>query len=393
MKNIYVIGVGMTDFTKPGDPNAPDYHLAAAAAMKDALSDARIDYAKVQQLHAGYVYGDSCCGMRAAYEVGQTGIPIFNYNSNCSTGSAALYGARQAILSDQADVALVVGFEKMTKGALGTYFNDRTNPGEFHGRVMVKNQGFDPKVPGAAQMFGGAGVEYQKKYGTPDEVFAQIQVKARKHAKHNPKALFKELLTLEEVMQSPKQYGPLTRLQCCPPTCGAAAAVLVSEKFAKENGFGNSIRILSQAMETDRPDSFDGDMMNLVGYGMAQRAVSNVYETAGLGPEDVDVVELHDCFTSNELIMYEALGLAAEGNAEQFIADGDNTYGGKYVVNPSGGLLSKGHPLGATGLAQCYELVNQLRGSADKRQVQGANIALQHNVGIGGAAVVTLYGK
>lgn len=393
MSNICVAGVGMINFTKPGDPKAPDYHLAAAEAMKAALADSGLAYEDMQQVHAGYVYGDSCCGMRAAYEVGQTGIPIFNYNSNCSTGSSALYGARQAIQSGSIDVAIVVGFEKMEKGALGTYFNDRMNPGALHGMTMVKAQGFDPKIPGAAQMFGGAGAEYQEKYGTKDEVFAQIQVKARQHAKHNPKALFKEALTIEEIMASPKQFGPLTRLQCCPPTCGAAAAVVCSEEYANKHGLTDSVKIIAQHMETDRPDSFAGSMFGVVGYGMSQRAASKVFETAGYGPEDVDVVELHDCFTANELLTYESLGLTPEGTAEKFIADGDNTYGGKFVVNPSGGLLSKGHPLGATGLAQCYELVNQLRGTADKRQVEGAKLALQHNIGIGGAVVVTMYSK
>ncbi len=258
---------------------------------------------------------------------------------------------------------------------------------------MAGIQGFNPKLPPVAQMFGGAGVEYQKKYGTKDEVFAQVQVKARQHARHNPKALFSDPLTVEEIMESPQLFGPLTRLQCCPPTCGAAAAVVCSEDYAKKQGLSDPVKILAQHLETDREDSFANSMLNVIGYGMSQRAASNVYEVSGFGPEDMDVIELHDCFTVNELISYEALGLTAEGTAEQFITDGDNTYGGKFVVNPSGGLLSKGHPLGATGLAQCYELVNQLRGTADKRQVEGAKLALQHNIGIGGAAVVTMYGK
>ncbi len=393
MSKVHVIGVGMTNFTKPGDPDAPDYHKQAADAMRAALADAEVSYDDMQEVHAGYVYGDSCCGMRAAYEVGQTGVPIFNYNSNCSTGSTALFGARRAIESGSVDVAIVVGFEKMAKGALATYFPDRTMPGSLHGKAMFKKQGFDPKVPGAAQMFGGAGVEHQEKYGTTAETFAKIQVKARQHAQHNPKALFSSALTVEEILASPAQFGPLTRLQCCPPTCGAAAAVLCSEEYAKKIGKADAVKILAQHMETDSPDSFAGTMYGVVGYGMTQRAVKSVYETAGFGAQDMDVIELHDCFTANELITYEALGLTEEGCAEKFINDGDNTYGGKFVVNPSGGLLSKGHPLGATGLAQCYELVNQLRGNADKRQVEDAKLALQHNIGIGGSVVVTMYGK
>lgn len=399
MSNVYVLGVGMTPFTKPGDPEVADYHLMAASAMKDALKDAGIDYNQVEQAHAGYVYGESCSGMRAIYEVGQTGIPIFNYNSNCSTGSSALFGARQAIEAGIVDCALVVGFEKMEKGALGAKYMDREFPTMLHmgalGKYMgkKKEEGIEPG-PGAApaaMMFGAAGQEYLDKYGTEKSTFAQIQVKARKHAEHNERALFTAPLTVEEILESPYQYGPLTRFQCCPPTCGAGAAILVSDNFLKKTGKTAQVKITGQAMETDRPDSFEGGMMDMVGYGMAKRAADSVYEQAGVGAEDVDVVELHDCFTANELITYESLGLTPEGTAEKFILDGDNTYGGKVVTNPSGGLLSKGHPLGATGLAQCFELVNQLRGSVGKRQVEGAKIALQHNVGIGGACVVTMY--
>jgi acetyl-CoA acetyltransferase len=397
MSNVYVLGVGMTPFTKPGNPEIPDYHIMAANAVKDALKDAGIDYKDVEQAHTGYVYGESCCGMRALYEVGQTGIPIFNYNSNCSTGSSALFGARQAVESGMVDCALVLGFEKMEKGALGAKYMDREFPTMLHmgaiGQYMQANKDL-PQGGGAApaaMMFGTAGYEYQQKHGIGNETFAKIQVKARKHAEHNQRALFTAPLTVEEILESPLQIGPLTRLQCCPPTCGAAAAIIVSDAFLKKSGMKADVKIVGQAMETDSPDSFDGSMMSCVGYGMAERAAKSVYEQAGIGAEDVNVVELHDCFTANELITYESLGLTPEGTAEKFIADGDNTYGGKIVTNPSGGLLSKGHPLGATGLAQCFELVNQLRGNVDKRQVEGAKIGLQHNVGIGGACVVTMY--
>lgn len=401
MSNVYVLGVGMTPFTKPGDPEVPDYHIFAAQAMKEALEDADLTYDKIEEAHAGYVYGESCSGMCAVYEVGQTGIPIFNYNSNCSSGSSALYGARRAVASGVTDCALVVGFEKMEKGALGTKYNDRQMPGMLHAAALGPfitermAEGIKPGkgAAGAAIMFGSAGQEYLEKYGTAKETFAKIQQKARRHAEHNPRALFTQQLSVEEILESPYQYGPLTRLQCCPPTCGAAAAILVSEEFLKKHGRQAEVKIAGQAMETDSKDSFDGSMMNMVGYGMAKRAAESVYEEAGIGAEDVDVVELHDCFTANELITYESLGLTPEGTAEKFILDGDNTYGGKVVTNPSGGLLSKGHPLGATGLAQCFELVNQLRGNVDKRQVEGAKVALQHNVGIGGACVVTMYEK
>lgn len=183
----------------------------------------------------------------------------------------------------------------------------------------------------------------------------------------------------------------MTRLMACPPTCGAAAAVLCSEDYARRHGLDARVWIAAQAMATDDSRSFEEDLRYAAGYGMALAASRQVYEAAGIGAEDVDVVELHDCFAHNELITYEGLGLCPEGGAAQFIDDGDNTYGGRYVVNPSGGLLSKGHPIGATGLAQCYELTQQLRGTAEQRQLEGARVALQHNVGIGGACVVTLY--
>lgn len=389
MQKVNVIGVGMVKFQKPG--KSDDYHVMASQAIRSALEDASIGFEEVKQAFAGYVYGDSTCGQRAVYEVGKTGIPVFNVNNNCSTGSSALMLGRQAVAGGMADCVLVVGFEKMEKGALGAKWDDRANPLEFHAGVMQDVQGFTPAPP-AAQMFGGAGREYRWKYGTKRETFAKISEKARKHAAKNPFALFRDELSVEEIMASPEIFDPLTRYQCCPPTCGAAAAILCSDEFAKKHDITNPVWIAAQTMTTDTPDTFDSkSMIKMVGYDMAKAAAKQVYEEAGLGPKDVDVIELHDCFTANELLTYEALGLCDEGSAEKFIWDGDNTFGGKFVTNPSGGLLSKGHPLGATGLAQCTELVWQLRGQAEQRQVEGAKVALQHNLGLGGACVITMY--
>jgi acetyl-CoA acetyltransferase len=388
-KRVNVLGVGMIKFAKPGESD--DYHVMASNAARAALADAGVDYKEIEQAYAGYVFGDSTCGQRAIYEVGLSGIPIFNVNNNCSTGSTALMLAAQAVAGGMAECVLAVGFEKMEKGALGSKFGDRANPVEQHAGVMVKVQGFN-QAPPAAQMFGGAGREYRWKYGTRKETFGQVSVKARKHAAKNPYAIFGQELSLDEVMQAPEVFDPLTRYQCCPPTCGAAAAVVCSDAFAKRKGASKPVWIAAQTMRTDFPSSFGEDsMIKMVGYDMAVTAARDAYEKAGVGPDDVDVVELHDCFTANEILTYEALGLCKEGEAEKFIWDGDNTYGGKVVTNPSGGLLSKGHPLGATGLAQCTELVWQLRGQAEKRQVEGAKIALQHNLGLGGACVVTIY--
>jgi len=386
---VNVIGVGMIPFAKPGQ--SEDYHIMASKAARNALSDAGVAYGEVEQAFAGYVFGDSTCGQRAIYEVGLTGIPVFNVNNNCSTGSSALMLGRMAIQSGMAECVLVVGFEKMERGALASKWDDRTSPVELHANVMQDVQGFN-NAPPTAQMFGGAGREYQWRYGTKRETFAKISSKARTHAAKNPYALFRDLLSVEEVMASPDVFDPLTRYQCCPPTCGAAAAILASDDFARRKGIANPVYIAAQAMATDFPSAFEEkSMIKMIGYDMTVAAAQKVYEEAGVGPEDVDVVELHDCFTSNELLTYEGLGLCGEGQAEKFIWDGDNTYGGKFVTNPSGGLLSKGHPLGATGLAQCTELVWQLRGESGDRQVDNARIALQHNLGLGGACVVTMY--
>ncbi len=384
-----VIGVGMTKFAKPG--TSKDYHEMAKEAGQIALKDAGISYDEIQQAYAGYVYGDTTCGQVAVYELGLTGIPVFNVNNACATGSSALYLARQAIEGGHADCVLAIGFEKMMKGALGATWNDRASSADRLLPLMMEAQGIN-NAPPAAQVFGGAGREYRWKYGTKKETFAKIAEKARSHASNNPYALFREKLSVEEIMASDEVFDPLTRFQCCPPTCGAGAAILCSDAFAKKHGIKDPVYIVAQAMTTDKASSFDEDsMIKLSGYDMAKNAANEVYEKSGIGPSDIQVVELHDCFTANELLTYEALGLCEEGGAEKFIWDGDNTYGGKYVTNPSGGLLSKGHPLGATGLAQCTELTWQLRGTADKRQVEGASIALQHNLGLGGACVVTMY--
>lgn len=392
MSRVCIAGVGMIPFAKPGQSD--DWDVMAERAIRSALVDAGIGYEQIQQAYAGYVYADSTAGQSALYRVGVTGIPIINVNNNCSTGSAAVYLARQIIESGAADCVLAFGFEQMVPGALGPVFNDRKRTLDHHLSSQERILGHDETAPPAAQQFGGAGLDYQSRNGTADEVFGLISVKARRHAANNPLALFRDPITLEAVMASKHLYGPLTRLQACPPTCGAAAAVLVSPTFAAKHGIDSSVEILGQAMTTDYAETFTGaSMMSVVGYEMSQEAARQVYEQAGVGPDDIQAIELHDCFTANELITYEALGLCAEGEAERYIRDEQNTYGGRHVTNPSGGLLSKGHPLGATGLAQIYELTQQLRGNADRRQVEGVRFALQHNLGLGGACVVTLLGK
>jgi acetyl-CoA acetyltransferase len=384
-----VAGVGMIPFAKPGA--SEPYQVMGASAIRAALDDAGLPYGDVAQVYAGFVYGDSCSGQRAAYDVGMSGVPVVNVNNNCSTGSTALFLARQAVASGAVDCALAVGFEQMKPGALGLAFPDRPSPFERFDAVtdeLVHAEG----VPFALRYFGGAGLEHMKQYGTKLATFAKIRAKASRHAANNPLALFRTVVTEDEVLASPAIWpGVMTRLMACPPTCGAAAAIVCSPAFARRRGLDAAVAIRAQAMTTDRPSTFESrDMRELVGCGMTRSAATQVYDEAGIEPADVDVVELHDCFAHNELLTYEALGLCPDGGAERFVEDGDNTYGGRVVTNPSGGLLSKGHPLGATGVAQCAELVWQLRGRADRRQVDGARLALQHNIGLGGACVVTL---
>ena len=389
-EKVIVAGVGMTKFAKPGQSDS--YVEMGARAVADALADAGLDYSDVQQAYAGYVYGDSTCGQNVLYQVGMTGIPVVNVNNNCSTGSSALFLARQAVEAGVVDCALAVGFEQMQAGALADVWTDRPSPFETFNAETARLDEAEG-VPFALKYFGGAGLSHMQKYGTTLEDLAQIRAKASRHAVNNPRALFRTELTVGDVLDSPTVWdGVMTRLMACPPTCGGAAAIIVSEKFARKHGIERKVEIAAQSMTTDTRSTFEaGDMMQIVGYDMTGAAAREVSEKSGIGIEDVDVVELHDCFAHNEMITYEGLGLCPEGGAQKFIADGDNTYGGKFVTNPSGGLLSKGHPLGATGLAQCFELTRQLRGSAEQTQVEGARIALQHNLGLGGACVVTLY--
>jgi len=389
----YVIGVGMTKFDKPGTKEG-DYPDWAKEAGEKALADAGIAYDLVEQAYTAYCYGDSTSGQRALYGLGITGIPVVNVNNNCSTGSTALFLARQAVKGGLVDCALALGFEKMERGSLGMKFTDRTNPMDRHLAAMHEVRP-DEGHPFAPEMFGNAGREHMELYGSTPEHYAWIGYKNHKHSVNNPYAQFQTEYTLQDIKDAKEIHAPLTKLQCSPTSDGAACAIVVSERFVEQHSlWDQAIEIAGQSMVTDTPATFTSppSCINIIGYDMSKRAALQAFEEAQADPSQVDVCELHDCFSANELITYEALGLAAEGEGHKLVEAEATTYGGSGpVVNPSGGLISKGHPLGATGLAQCAELTWQLRGTADARQVDDVDLALQHNIGLGGAVVVSVY--
>ena len=390
----FVIGVGMTKFDKPGTKEG-DYPDWAQEAASKALADAGVSYEQVEQVFAAYCYGDSTAGQRAVYGLGLTGVPVVNVNNNCSTGSSALYLARQFVRGGLAECALAVGFEKMELGSLGAKFTDRTNPIDRHYLALTELREWEDAPP-APQMFGAAGREHMERFGSEPDHFAWIGWKNHKHSVNNPYAQFQDEYSLDQIREAREIYAPLTKLQCSPTSDGSAAAVVASERFVEEHGLaGRAVEILGQALVTDLSSTFDSrSAIAVVGADMSRLAAERALAEAGREIDEVDVVELHDCFSANELITYEALGLAAEGEGHKLVEAQATTYGGDApVVNPSGGLISKGHPLGATGLAQCSELTWQLRGDADRRQVPDVKLALQHNIGLGGAAVVTVYAR
>jgi acetyl-CoA acyltransferase len=394
---VFVIGVGMTKFEKPGSREGWDYPAMAKESGTKALEDAGITFDEIEQAHVGYVYGESTSGQRAVYELGMTGIPITNVNNNCSTGSTALFLATQSVRGGLADCALALGFEKMQPGSLSVGHQDREQPLGRH--IQAEAELFEFAFPPAPWMFGAAGLEHMQRYGTTTEHFAKIGEKNHRHSVNNPYAQFQDEYTLDDVKAAKMIYAPagLTRLQCSPTSDGSGAVIVASEAFVEKHGLAaQAVEIVGQAMVTDLESTFtDKSAITIVGADMTRTAARKVYDQAEIGPEDIDVIELHDCFSVNELLTYEALGLCAEGEGGKLVDNGETTYGGNWVVNPSGGLISKGHPLGATGLAQASELTWQLRGTADKRQVpdaaQKSGVALQHNIGLGGAVVVTAY--
>ncbi|MEV8015333.1 lipid-transfer protein [Streptomyces sp. NPDC086554] len=389
----YIVGVGMTKFEKPETRDWQYWDMAKEAGTK-ALDDAGISYEEVEQVPVGYCFQASTAGQRAAYELGLTGVPVYNVNNNCATASTALMMARQFVEGGINDCVLALGFEKMARGALGGGSDGgdfETSPVARHYGVMAARHGFE-MTPPTAQIFGNAAREHMERYGTTVAQLAAVGAKNHRHSVNNPYAQFQDAYTVDEILAAKTIHHPLTKLQCSPTSDGSAAAVVASERFVERHRLQDrAVEIAGQAMTTDTGESFDsGSCIDVVGQPMSRAAARDAYDKAGIGIEDVDVIELHDCFSINELLTYEALGMCAAGESGKLVESGATTYGGRWVVNPSGGLISKGHPLGATGIAQVAELTWQLRGQADERQVAGARVGLAHNIGLGGAAVVTL---
>ncbi len=313
----YIVGVGMTKFEKPEtrDWSYPDMVREAATA---ALEDARVRYDQVEHVPAGYCFQPSTAGQRAVYEMGLTGIPVYNVNNNCATGSTALMLARQFVEGGGSDCVLAVGFEKMTRGALGggTGGGDLAgSPVARHYGIMAAAHGFEASPP-TAQIFGNAAREHMERYGTTPAQLAAVGAKNHRHSVNNPYAQFQDPYTVEEVLASRTVHRPLTKIQCSPTSDGAAAAVVVSERFADLHGLGDrAVEIVAQTMTTDTEESFaSGSCVDAVGFPMSRAAARQVYAASGLGPDDLDVIELHDCFSVNELLTYEALGLCAVGS-------------------------------------------------------------------------------
>lgn len=380
--------------------------MGLEAATK-ALLDAGITYDAVQIAFAGYCFGDSTSGQRALYNLGLTAIPIVNVNNNCSTGSTALYQANNAVKYGQVECALALGFERMKSGSIGTNFPDRVPP------TMILHQRSEELEldglggnhgPGAPRLFSNGAQEYFVRYGGGIEHLAKIASKNHQHSTKNPYSQFREGWSVEQVIHSPKITNQLTKFMCSPTSDGAACCIVASEIFVYAHNLENqAIEIVAQALTTDDAGTFEGhSAMDVVGYTMSKTCADQVFKDAGFregeGRDQVGVVELHDCFAANELITYPALGLCRIDEACEFVERGDNTYGGKYVVNPSGGLEAKGHPLGATGLAMHFYIMMQLRNWAGPMQAPGlfdipdkrGKYGLVHNLGLGGAAIVSL---
>ncbi len=378
MSDVYVMGIDMIKFGRFPEKTVPQ--LGATAALM-ALDDAGLTIQDMQALYCGNLgQASAMVGQRILQEIGQTGIGVVNCANACATGATAFREAWMSIKAGVNDVVLAIGVEQMGRGLLGGGGGGSGIPKEG-----LLGSGTMPAV------FAEAGMEHTRKYGTTFEQFAKVSVKNHHHSTLNPKAMYQIETPLETVMNSEMISYPNTKLMCSVNVDGAAAAVLVSEKKAREMGMSRAVRVKASILTSD-PYS-DRDLVMPDVNAVTRRAAKEAYEMAGIGPEDVSLVELHDCFATAEILHYENLGLCADGEAGRMIDEGEVALGGRIPVNVSGGLLSKGHPLGATGIANIYEVSTHLRGEADKRQVEGAKIGMTHVIGLGSACGIHILEK
>jgi acetyl-CoA acetyltransferase len=377
--DVYVVGTDMIKFGRFPDRNVAD--LGAEAALL-ALDDCGLTIGDMQALYCGNLgEAGAMVGQRVLRQIGQTGIPVVNTANACATGATAFREGWMAIKAGVYDVVLCVGVEQMGRGLLGGGGGASGIPTEG-----LLGSGTMPSV------FAQVGLEHTRKYGTTFEQFAKVSVKNHHHSTLNPKAMYQVETPLEEVMGAEMISYPNTKLMCSVNVDGSAAAVLCSEKKARELGLANrAVRIRASALTSD---PYTPRNMVMPDFNAVTRlAAKTAYEMAGLGPDDIDLIELHDCFATAEIVHYENLGLCKDGEAGRLIDSGATNLGGKIPVNVSGGLLSKGHPLGATGIANVYEVTTHLRGEAGRRQVDGAKIGLTHVVGMGSACAVHVLEK
>ena len=378
MSDVYVLGVDMIKFGRFPDRSVPN--IGAEAALL-ALDDAGLGIQDMQALYCGNLgQASGMVGQRILQEIGQTGMPVVNVANACATGATAFREAWMSIKAGMYDVVLAVGVEQMGKGLLGG-----AGTGDGIPKEGLLGSGTMPCV------FAEAGMEHAKEYGTTFEQFAKISVKNHHHSTMNPKAMYQIETPLDDVMNAEMISYPNTKLMCSVNVDGSAAAVLVSEKKARELGMARAVKVRASAMASD--PYTDRDLVMPDVNACTRLAAKDAYEQAGVGPEDVNLVELHDCFATAEMLHYENLGLCKDGDAGRMIDEGHVELGGKVPVNVSGGLLSKGHPLGATGIANIYEICTHLRGEAGKRQVEGAKIGMTHVIGLGTACGIHILEK
>ncbi|MBF68919.1 MAG: thiolase [Gammaproteobacteria bacterium] len=378
MSDVYIVGVDMIKFGRFPEKTVPQ--LGATAALM-ALDDADLTMKDMQALYCGNLGQSSgMVGQRILQEIGQTGIGVVNCANACATGATAFREAWMSIKAGVNDLVLAVGVEQMGKGLLGGAGGAAGIPKEG-----LLGSGTMPAV------FAEAGMEHSRKYGTSFEQFAKVSVKNHHHSTLNSKAMYQIETPLETVMNAEMISYPNTKLMCSVNVDGAAAAVLASESKAKELGLSRAVKVRASVLTSD-PFS-DRDLVMPDVNACTRRAAAQAYEQAGVGPEDINLVELHDCFATAEILHYENLGLCGDGEAGRMIDDGEVALGGRIPVNVSGGLLSKGHPLGATGIANIYEVSTHLRGEGDKRQVEGARLGLTHVIGLGSACGIHILEK